>query len=74
MSTMRPQTKNDICVVLDRLTRRATGQSLPADQLEQLYNRLRDRGVIKYAPALGVYLAREPSHQDLALAPVTGGP
>lgn len=71
---MRPQTKRDIRAALDEKARLSTGQPLDEDQLEQLYNRLRDRGVIKYAPALGVYLTREPTQEDLNLDPIVGDP
>jgi hypothetical protein len=67
MSAPRPQTKHDLCATLYNKVRVLRSQTLVEEQVEALYERLRQRGVIKYAPALGVYLSRELTAQDLCL-------
>jgi len=69
MTAVRPQTKSDILMLL---TNHPTTPSLTDDELEALYNRLRDRGVIKYATVLGVYLSRDLTAEDLDLSSPTG--
>lgn len=65
--TTTPTTKRELCEQLLKHAHNAHAEALDEERLERLYRRLYERGVIRHAPALGVYLTRDLTDDDLTL-------
>lgn len=65
--TTTPTTKRELCEQLLEHAHNAHAAALDDERLERLYRRLQERGLIRHAPAIGVYLTRELTAEDIAL-------
>ena len=64
---MTPTTKREICDQILEHAHSAHSSALDEEHLERLYRRLQERGLVRYAPALGMYLTRDLAPEDTAL-------
>jgi len=62
-----PTTKREICDRLRAHAREAHSSALDEERLERLYRQLQERGLLRHAPVLGMYLTRELTPEDTAL-------
>ncbi len=65
--TTTPTTKRELCEQLLKHAHNAHAAALDDERLERLYRRLQERGLIRYAPAIGMYLTRELTAEDMTL-------